>query len=177
MQMLNLNPVRGRIDNGVQLARALWTLCQDRGSSRLTLLGDEMQRLSQVEYTWLIDLTNDLQEQGVRVTSVFFGQPELRSIRQVLMHTHRGDILGRFLARIYPFHGIRSALELHEIMNAYDEPEHFSFPAGSGWCFTRFFLPRAYAAGWRLASCSTDCWEQFPQPSRAIFRNVSGRAN
>lgn len=144
-----------------QLVRAWWVMAQSNSSKTVVLIGDEMQCLSSYEYSWLIDLSNDLQSLGVRVISVLFGQPELASLRSVLRETHRGDILGRFMSRLYAFDGIASASELRQVMSCYDDLLQGEYPVDSNCCFTQFFLPQAYEQGWRLASCAGLCWEQF----------------
>jgi hypothetical protein len=144
-----------------QLVRAWWVLAQSRDSGTIVLIGDEMQCLNADAYSWLIDLTNDLHELNVRAIAILFGQPELAALRAVLREMHRGDILGRFMSRVYSFDGITSASELQEVMRSYDDPSEFEYPASSGCSFTNFFLPQAFAHGWRLASCAGKCWEQF----------------
>lgn len=145
------------------LVHLWWTLAQDKGSSRLAFLGDEMQRLSTDELSWLIDVTNDLQRLEVRVISILFGQPDLAARRAVLRETHRGDILGRFMSRVLAFQGISSAYELRQVMSCYDDAAigATDFPLGSGCSYTKFFVPLAYGNGWRLSNCAEGCWEQF----------------
>ncbi|MDP9014228.1 MAG: ATP-binding protein [Pseudomonadota bacterium] len=150
-----------------QLARACWVLAQSHDSKNLVIISDEMQSLNTEEYSWLIDLSNDLHKEGIRVTSILFGQPELTALRCVLRETHRGDIIGRFMSKVFAFEGISSATELHQVMACYDDRFQGEYPKDSGWCFTQFFLPHAYAHGWRLASCATQCWEEFKTFARA----------
>lgn len=150
-----------------QLVRAWWVETLSREASRLILFGDEMQRLSANEFTGLIDVSNDLQKLGVRMTSILFGQPELASRRSTFLATHRGDILGRFMSRWCPFDGIASARELREVFACYDDPAQAQYPGESGYCYTKFFLPQAYERGWRLASCAGLCWELFTAQARS----------
>ena len=155
------------------LARAWWVLAQDQGAKTIVLLGDEMQRLKPDEFTWLIDLTNDLHRMHVRVVSISFAQPELESHRNVFRQTRRGDILGRFMTRFIAFEGISSASELRSVMDTYDDPAEHEYPQGSGCSFTQFYLPRAYAKGWRLASCAGRCWEEFRKQAVANLNSTS----
>lgn len=145
------------------LVRAWFMECVARGSKRLIFFGDEMQRLTPNEYTWLIDVSNDLEQLGIRMTSILFGQPELASLRAMLKRSSRGDILGRFMSRWFAFGGISSALELQEVFRCYDDPEHGEYPDDSGIAFSQFFIPDGYKHGWRLASCAGLCWELFLQ--------------
>ena len=156
-----------------RVVRAWWVMADARQSTRLAFIGDEMQRLSPDEYTWLIDLMNDLHRMNVRVVGVLFGQPELASLRSVLRESHRGDILGRFMSRFYAFDGINSAAELSEVMQCYDNPSELDYPRESGYSYSRFFFPQAYAHGWRLAASAQDLWESFRHEARTRLSTPS----
>lgn len=155
--------VKRDIDMRRLVVNACWTLAQDKGSSRLALILDETQKLKTDELSWLIDVTNDLQRREVRTTSILFGQTDLEARRTVLRETHRGDILGRFMLRVNPFDGIKSAYELRQVMCYYDDAHlgETDYPLGSGCSYTRFFVPVAYENGWRLNAHADACWEQF----------------
>lgn len=152
------NPPRDIRD---MVVRAWFVEAMSRRSQRLIFFGDEMQRLSANEFTWLIDISNDLESYGIRMTSILFGQPELAGLRAIFKSSGRGDILGRFMSRWFSFDGIASALELEEVLRCYDDPAHGEYPARSGKCFTQFFMPEAFKGGWRLASCAGLCWQLF----------------
>jgi hypothetical protein len=167
-----VNPAR-KSDMRQRVARAWWVMASSRQSMQLAFIGDEMQKLSPDEYSWLIDLMNDLHKMKVRVVGILFGQPELASLRSVLRESHRGDILGRFMSRFYAFEGISSAAELLEVMECYDNPEQFEYPKGSCCSFTGFFLPQAYARGWRLASGAQDLWQSFKEEASTRLSSPS----
>lgn len=143
------------------LVRAWFIECLSRGSKRLIFFGDEMQRLTANEFTWLIDVSNDLEALGIRMTSILFGQPELAATRASLKRNNRGDVLGRFMSRWFAFDGITSALELQEVFKCYDDSLHGEYPVDSGLSFSEFFVPEGFKSGWRLASCAGLCWELF----------------
>lgn len=149
-----------------RVVRAWFSMAADSESHTVVLIVDEAQKLSADGYSWLIDVTNDLHKLDVRVITLLFGQPELELLRQTFLTMRRGDILGRFMTRVLAFEGIRSAVELREVMECYDDPEKIVYPVQSDWCFTRFFLPEAYAHGWRLAAHAVDLWSQFERRAR-----------
>lgn len=155
------------------VVRGWFMQCVARRSNRLIFFGDEMQRLTANEFTWLIDVSNDLEQLGIRMTSILFGQPELAGMRAVLKRTNRGDILGRFMSRWFAFDGISSALELQEVFCCYDSAEHGEYPTDSGVSFSQFFVPEGYNNGWRLASCAGLCWELFMQQANERLGRVS----
>ena len=73
------------------------------------------------------------------------------------------DIVGRFMLQVQNFEGIRSAIELEEVMGYLDDPEISEYPIGSGCSCTQFFVPHAYASGWRLKDHAADLWAAFEQ--------------
>jgi hypothetical protein len=156
-------PLSRRKDFQQLLSRAWWGRTRDLGSDTLVLLADEMQAWNADQYSWLIDITNDLQLLEVNTISILFGQPQLIGLRSTLRSIGRGDILGRFMARIFPFEGIKSPTDLQSVMAAYDDPAELEYPEGSGWAFTRFYLPKAYSSGFRLANSAADCWSVFQE--------------
>jgi hypothetical protein len=145
----------------VKVVRRMFTDAQSRGSREVLLIVDEIQELTESQLSWLMDVGNELQHEGVRMIVISFGQLQLMDVRTALLAQGRGDILGRFLTRCYTFHGIRSAEELCEFMRGYDDPGICDFPESSGLSFTGFFLPHAYKAGWRLAGEALMAWNQF----------------
>jgi hypothetical protein len=156
-------PLRSNKDFQMLLVRAWWARACEMGSDTIVLLADEMHALNADQYSWLIDVTNDLQRLDIRTVTILFGQPQLIGLRSTFRQIGRGDILGRFMAKIYPFEGIKSPTELQSVMMAYDDPAELEFPEGSGWAFTRFFLPKAYSNGFRLADTAADCWSVFQE--------------
>lgn len=148
------------------VVRRMFAAAQEKGSSSVLFIGDEMQKFNEHKFLWLIDVGNELQRLGVRMIVILFGQQELLHIRTALLSQQRVDILGRFLSRSYTFHGIRSAAELGEVMQGYDDASVRDYPAGSGVSFTEFFLPLAYQAGWRLAGEAMTAWDQFEQAAK-----------
>jgi hypothetical protein len=143
------------------LVRAWFLEAATRRSRKLICFGDEMQRWTANEFTWLIDISNDLEALGVRMTSVLFAQQQLAHNRAIFLRDGRSDIVGRFMSRWFEFGGIESALELQEVLGCYDDAEHGEYPAGSNLSYSRFFMPKAFDAGWRLADCAGLCWEIF----------------
>jgi hypothetical protein len=159
---VSLNYPRSRSTDFRRLLTHTWWLrAREKDSHQIVFIGDEMQSLTMDAYSWLIVASNDLQRLGVRLTSILFAQPHLLHLKTSFKAMRRGDILGRFMPRIYAFRGLNSALELRDVMAAYDDASEMEYPVSSGICFTEFFLPKAFKDGWRLSSCANDCWNQF----------------
>jgi hypothetical protein len=53
---------------------------------------------------------------------------------------------------------IRSTEEVAVCLNGYDQT---AYPEGSQWSFTRFYLPQALDAGYRLVSDAAVLWNAF----------------
>lgn len=117
--------LRPRTEARDQLVRAWWVHTQSRSAKILVLIGDEMQCLTRDDFSSLIDITNDLQVLEVSTIMLSFGQPELAALRAVFRETHRGDIIGRFMSRVFAFDGLSCVAELRDVMSYYDDPEQF----------------------------------------------------
>lgn len=133
---------------------------------QIVLLVDEAQRYTLDELTYLADATNRFAADAFFATVVCFGSTELSSIRDVAMLASRGDLLGRFLTRFYAFDVIASVHELQDVLKAYDDPDIAAYPPSNDWSFSRFFFPRAYRAGWRLAGEAGELWSAFDRIAR-----------
>ncbi|MDQ0914662.1 ATP-binding protein [Paenibacillus sp. V4I5] len=119
------------------------------GLRRVIVFIDEAQRLVELQYDWLMDIYNDLNEAGISMTVILIGQKELLSIRTSMLQQKKAQIIGRFMTKEYEFSGVKKIEEIKTCLIGYDK---FSeFPENSGWSFTRYFFPEAFDNGERLA--------------------------
>lgn len=153
-------PVARNKEPLVSLSRRWLGEAARKNARRIVLIADELGRLTVNQLTTLADLTNLLVDGGFPVTTISFGSVEVDHLKSMVTENGRKDLIGRFFSRIFEFNGIRSEDELARILENFDDPAH-SFPKDSGCCFTRFFLPRQYNAGFRLVGLSKDMWEHF----------------
>ena len=130
---------------------------RDRGGAQYVLVLDEMQLLDEVDYAQLVVLHNRLEHFRIRMTTIGFAQPEILQRRSALAATRNQQIIARFLAEVVPFRGCASAQALAAILETFDAGSEF--PEGSGLSYTHFFVPLAFAAGFRLAYDSTRLWQ------------------
>lgn len=157
---------RSRKDDPMIALVRRWTAeALSRASQRIVLIVDEIWRLTEDQLTTLADVTNLLQKEGIRTTCVSFSSLEALSTRATLLQANRTDLIGRFLSRLHSFDGTGSAAGLKSILEAFDDAEIAEFPANSGCSFSQFFLPKAYAQGWRLSSCAAPLWKEFQEAS------------
>ena len=62
------------------------------------------------------------------------------------------------MVHMFQFHGIQNAEEMAESLSAYDIDE---YPEESGWSYTRYFVPRLFAEGWRIKNLADLLWSCF----------------
>ena len=151
-----------------QLLRNGWLgAAREAESTQLVIMCDEVQRVDEAAFDLLLDMTNALEDRRVKTTFIYFAGPNIEKTRSELQGNRRADILQRFLSRCSRFEGISSKEVLETIMRTYDV---LQYPPDSGWTFTRFFLPLAFAAGFRLSSCAGQCWDAFVAAARKLPR-------
>jgi len=86
------------------------------------------------------------------------GQHQLLAQKSAFQAQDKEQIVARFMIEELAFRGIASEAECAALLRAYDLGE---FPAASGRNYTRFFMPRAHAAGLRLAESGPKLWRAF----------------
>lgn len=135
----------------VVLRNQIVNLMHERGERsnlrRVVLIMDEGQKMTEWQYNCLVDISNQLMRNRIRMTIITIGQEQLIERRSFFIANQKAHIVGRFMPTEYEFKGIRSVEELEYVLQSYDESE---FPADSCWYFTRFFFPESYEAGRRL---------------------------
>lgn len=129
---------------------------KSRGGNQYVLIVDEMQCLDETDLQQLVAFHNALEIHKIRMTTISFAQPEISHRRTALMASNDRQIIARFLSEMIVYSGCASAADLKQILISYDE--NSEFPEGSGWTYTRFFVPLAYANGFRLATHAAKLW-------------------
>jgi hypothetical protein len=133
-------------------------IADEAHSDCLLVFLDEAQHLSYSDFEWLRDICDDLELAGVSATIFFIGQPALRSKKSLFQRDEEEQIVARFMTEELRFHGVRSAQDCATCLQGYDQQEYLD---GSGWNHTRFFFPRAYETGLRLATEGVALWDAF----------------
>lgn len=136
----------------------LLAVAESQGGTTIVLFCDEAQRYSLHEYEWLRDVHDELAQSGVRLTTFLFGQERLCEQRARFQESGDTQIVKRFMVETLRFRGVCSALDAATCLRSYDEHE---YPIGSGWSFTRYYLPYAFEAGLRLEQCAHLVWSAF----------------
>jgi hypothetical protein len=160
----------GRPDSGTALQRRLRLyhklaeLVERAAGNKLIVFVDEAQRLELEHYEWLRDVQDELECRGVRMFTFLVGQPGIlnrkSSFRQSM---DTSQIVSRFMVDELRFDGFRAADDLKMSLAAYDAS---TFPDGSDWPDTRYFLQRAFDTGFRLEKQHVVLWEAFDAAHR-----------
>lgn len=152
-------PLAGRVSRKrMRLIEQICELADRAGKDWIVFFADEAQKLQVLEYEWLRDVHDQLELKGIRMITILVGQPQILDQKSALRQSLDTQIVLRFMVTEMRFGGIRSAREVATCLLAYDQS---CFPADSAWQFTRFFYPRAYAAGLRLADQADAVWSAF----------------
>jgi hypothetical protein len=124
------------------------------------LFMDEAQRLQQQHFDWIKDIYNDLRLKGVILLPILVGQQQLLDQKKAFLRAGvEGEaIVNRFMLYEHPFRGIREKEDFATCLGFFDSTP---YPANSSWTFTKFFVPQAYANGFRLAHVKDILWDAF----------------
>jgi thymidine kinase len=144
----------------IRLINKIKEACSRAGSSVVVLFCDEAQRYDDNEYEWLRDVHDQLDRIQIRLFTFLVGQQDLLSVKTALQQARKTQIVARLMVEELPFFGIRHVQDVATCLDSYDQTEH---PPGSDWSFTRFYLPLAAAAGYRLADDAPLLWAAFEQ--------------
>lgn len=129
----------------------------------LCIFPDEAQRLDVLEFEWLRDVYDEIDEAGVRVLVFPVGQPDLLNQKNAFRESRNMQIVGRFMTREHAFRGLTNVDDVATCLAGYDGN---CFPENSDWTYTRFYFPRAYLDGLRLVDSATDLWDAFAEAHR-----------
>lgn len=145
-------------DKRERLVELMADFAIERGEGRIVLIVDEAQQLHEQHYKWLMGIHNLLAMYGVHMITLLVGQHQLVHQRTAFLRAQKENIVGRFMVQMFQFHGIQDQNELADSLSAYDEEQ---YPVGSGWSYTRFFVPQLFASGWRLKMIAPLLWGAF----------------
>lgn len=151
----------GRIDRSLtgkrnQLERALYSLAV--AGRHIFLVVDEAQNLHAKELGWLKRLVNWIAVRHIKVTVVLFGQSQLCAMHDRLK-VQMPDLSERFMSRLNEFRSLQDVSDIRVCLHCCDDETEY--PVGSGWSYTQYLWPSAYAQGFRLARCANELFEAF----------------
>ena len=142
----------------MRLVNKIKEACSRNGSGTVVLFCDEAQRYDENEYEWLRDVHDHLDRLQIRLFTFLVGQQELLAVKTALQRARKTQIVARLMVEELAFHGVCNVGEVATCLAGYDQT---SFPRASDWSFTRFYVPQAVAAGYRLADDAAVLWDAF----------------
>jgi hypothetical protein len=158
-------PQAGRISRKrIRLIEFIKQVADRAGKDWIVFFADEAQKLQVIEYEWLRDVHDQLEQIGIRMITILVGQPQILDQKSALRQSRDTQIVLRFMVTEMRFGGLRSAQDVATCLLAYDQS---CYPADSAWTFTRFFYPRAFSANLRLADQGNALWQAFERAHNA----------
>ena len=142
----------------LRLINKIKEACSKNGSGIAIMFVDEAQRLAENEYEWLRDVQDHLDRLQIKLFMFLVGQQELYAIKVNLQHAGRTQIVARLMVDELAFFGIRNAQDVATCLTGYSQT---TFPRGTNWTFTRFYLPQAIENGYGLVQDAQLLWDDF----------------
>lgn len=140
-----------------KIVNYMCAFARETKSDYIVLILDEAQKLSDIEYTVLLDIQNQIERRKLQITFISVGTHELKYKHNLMLMNESAHLTARFMVRKAQFHGIAGSDQVAYVLDAYDN--HTEWPPGSGISFTKHFFRHAYDAGFRLSSMSEDMWD------------------
>lgn len=159
-------PKSARIDLLFHLVGCIESHLAQYVDKQYVLVIDEIDRLNSLDFRQLADLHNYLQSADIKLTVIGFSQSEIYDKRSSFKTVEQHQIVARFLSEIIPIYGCRNVSDVAIVLRACDEGSEF--PVGTHISYTAYFLPKAFANGFRLATLADVFWRLFAE-------SVSGR--
>lgn len=156
-----------RIDIGtlrVDVLNDIESTLRNRGGRHWVLFLDELQTLTIEDFEQLQYIQNVLAVANVDTTLIGFSQTQISYAIELLKKQKRAELTARFLSEVWDLPHCTDHTWMAETMKGFDED--FTYPAGSSCTYTQFFLPQAYAAGFRLASTASDIYQVMSEAAK-----------
>lgn len=112
------------------------------------LILDELQALDEKSYRHLQYLQNRLKLYDLSMTTIGFAQIEINGVRGSLVLAKETALVARFLSQRFEFIGCSTREWLEGMLQSFDD--HLVYPPDTTCSYTKFFVPKAYASGFRL---------------------------
>lgn len=148
----------GNSTKRLRLINKIKEACAKAGSGTVILFCDEAQRYDDNEYEWLRDVHDHLDRMQIKMFTFLVGQQDLLAVKISMQHAGKTQIVARLMVDELAFFGIRNANDVATCLTGYG---HTTFPCGTDWTFTRFYVQQAVDAGYRLLDDAQTLWDAF----------------
>lgn len=142
----------------LRLINKMKEACTKGGRGTIVLFCDEAQRYTENEYEWIRDVHDHLDRLQIKLFTFLVGQQDLYSVKSDYQRAGKTQIVARLMVDELAFFGIRNAKDVATCLAGYDQTV---FPRGTNWTFTRYYLPQAVDAGYRLTDDAQVLWDAF----------------
>lgn len=88
---------------------------------RVILFIDEAWKLYEKDFSWLMDLYNNLNGQDIQLSVFMFGTQELKDLKKSFKQQRKNQIVGRFMINEIQYSGIRNKNELKFCLASMDK--------------------------------------------------------
>lgn len=120
---------------------------------------DDAQKLNTMEYDWLMDVYNELDEHSITLTTILVGHEDLIDQRKKLIKQKQLQIIGRFMSDSYHFGGLKNLDDFKILLDEYDTGTEF--PMNSSISFTRYFFNNEFGRNFLLSNYAEDIYNEF----------------
>lgn len=132
----------------------------DTTYKKVVMFIDEAWKLYENDFSWLMDLYNNLNEKNIQLSVFLFGTRELKDLKTELKSRGKDQIIGRFLINEVQFYGITSKEELLFCLMSLDTIKmRSSLDQELEETLLDFYFP--YADGLTFSSICDDFWDAF----------------
>ncbi|MFC7518841.1 ATP-binding protein [Herbaspirillum sp. GCM10030257] len=120
------------------------------------LFFDEAHLLNELHYSWLINISNELEGRGLRLFCLLVGQQQLLGQKANFIQDGRDEYVARFMTEDWALPGISSYEEFARCLKQYDDA---IYPADSERPFASYYLPEAVRDGWHIQYLAKPLYE------------------
>lgn len=145
-----------------RLVNRLIEAALDTKYRRIVLFIDEAYLLDEKEYTWLIDIYNELYHSDIILTVFLIGTIELKKQKAGFITSKKQQIVLRFMVNEFEFKGITKSSDMMICLASMDKP--FSMNKNNpDIILSELFFPNAYKDGITLSAYAKDIWDSFEE--------------
>jgi len=101
-------PAASKASLRTRIVHKLRQVTDTLGDNKVVIFIDEAQHLREIEYEWLRDLHDDLENSDVRLFTFLIGQHQLLAQKAALQAQDKEQIVARFMIEELAFKGLAS---------------------------------------------------------------------
>lgn len=126
---------------------------------QVVLMLDEAWKLSEKDFSWLMDLYNILSRKDILLTCFLFGTRELKDFKSELKNSGKDQIIGRFMVNEFQFYGMKEQKELMLCLFDLDNKKVSTTDGGEDILVSDYFFPNR--GDWKFIKLTELYWRAF----------------